>query len=75
MESNLSDPASFTEDPRKVSYTHRDLKDTKSTNLHLASNSVLYTKLLPIVLAVLGVITILLIIVAAGIVVGFVPFR
>jgi hypothetical protein len=47
----------------------------KPSGSRIQSDSMLYTRLVPIILGALAVITVALIIVAAGILIGVIPFR
>ncbi len=42
---------------------------------HMPANSVFYDKVVPILIAVLAVATVVFIVIAAGVLLGFVPFK
>jgi hypothetical protein len=59
--------------PSRTPYTW--LRRKKSSGSRISSGSPLYTRVLPIVILALGVLTAALILFAAGVILGIVPFR
>ena len=51
------------------------LRSKKSSGSRISSGSPLYTRVLPIVILAMGVLTAALILFAAGVILGIVPFR
>jgi hypothetical protein len=56
----------------KTGNQHRVIVRGKS---HMPSDSLLFERIVPVILAVLGIVTLVLILFAAGVLLGIVPFR
>ncbi|HLF80951.1 MAG TPA: hypothetical protein VI410_04215 [Anaerolineales bacterium] len=59
--------------PSRTPYTW--LRRKKSSGSRISSGSPLYTRVLPIMILAMGVLTVALILFAAGVILGIVPFR
>jgi hypothetical protein len=54
---------------------HFRLRRKKSSGSRISSGSPLYTRVLPVLILAMGVLTVALILLAAGVILGIVPFR